>query len=88
MWRSDADFAIWFTQQLAAAPFDAFFWETPPVALSTLDLPFEMALTKCTFRAWDPQGNAFTRSAGALLRNRFVSSPPYPRILITANSVI
>lgn len=32
------------TGALAAAPFDAFYWETPPVTIETLDRPLEMAL--------------------------------------------
>mmetsp|Transcript_5751 Transcript_5751/g.9959 ORF Transcript_5751/g.9959 Transcript_5751/m.9959 type:complete len:373 (+) Transcript_5751:265-1383(+) len=74
LWRSDNNkaFAVWFTQQLAAAPFKAFFWETPPVALSTLGHPFEMALTKCTFTKWAPEKYNFfsVGSSAVLLQNR------------------
>lgn len=41
----DAKFAREFAQAVAARPFDAFFWETPPAALGDEDQPFEFVLT-------------------------------------------
>ncbi len=37
----DADFRAFLLAELAAAPFPAFFWETPPVARQNLARPFE-----------------------------------------------
>ena len=36
---------------LAAAPFEAFFFETPPLAAQTVDRPFEWVLVDCPPRA-------------------------------------
>jgi hypothetical protein len=44
--RSHADFRGQLIGALAAAPFDAYFWETPPVTASTLGRPFEFVLTE------------------------------------------
>jgi len=41
MWRSDAPFCSFFSASLAATPFEAFFWETPPLTVHGLALPFE-----------------------------------------------
>ena len=41
MWRSDASFCSFFSASLAATPFEAFFWETPPLTVHALALPFE-----------------------------------------------
>ncbi len=37
----DADFRAFLLAELAATPFPAFFWETPPIVLAELDRPFE-----------------------------------------------
>lgn len=44
-WKDDADFRASFTNVLAAAPFEAFRWETPGVTTSDLQSAFEFALT-------------------------------------------
>lgn len=41
LWQGDAAFRKRFAEILTAAPFEAFFWETPPVNRGTLDQPFE-----------------------------------------------
>jgi hypothetical protein len=43
-WRSDPDFARFFSGQLAASAFDAFLWETPPVTRTSIHRPFEFVL--------------------------------------------
>lgn len=43
-WQTNTDFRAFFIDLLADAPFNAFFWETPPVTQSTLQLPFEFVL--------------------------------------------
>jgi hypothetical protein len=43
-WQQDAGFSEVFLELLAAAPFEAYFWETPPVNTATLDRPFEFVL--------------------------------------------
>lgn len=40
-WCDDAAFRAFMVAELAATPFRAFFWETPPIKLSTRDQPFE-----------------------------------------------
>ena len=46
LWRTDSSFALFFTAALAAAPFDSFFWECPPVTVATLDQPFEFVVVR------------------------------------------
>jgi len=43
-WRSDPDFIGFFSGQLAASPFGAFLWETPPITRSSIQRPFECVL--------------------------------------------
>lgn len=43
-WKSDPAFRGLFNSWLAASPFVAFRWETPPVTLATLSKPFEFVL--------------------------------------------
>lgn len=43
-WSSDADFVRFFFGQLAASPFSAFLWETPPVTRTNIQRPFECVL--------------------------------------------
>lgn len=44
LWQTDPSFCWFFSRQLAAAPYAAFFWETPPLTLATVDRPFECVL--------------------------------------------
>ncbi len=44
LWQQDAGFRSAFTALLAEAPFDAYFWETPPVTAETLSQTFEFVL--------------------------------------------
>jgi hypothetical protein len=41
LWCANQEFRTWFTALLSASPFDAFFWETPPITNATLHSPFE-----------------------------------------------
>ncbi|MGI9286107.1 MAG: DUF6940 family protein [Pseudomonadales bacterium] len=43
-WHHDVAFREFFIALLADVPFPAYFWETPPVELSTFDQPFEFVL--------------------------------------------
>lgn len=45
-WQHDATFLAFFTGILADAPFDAHFWETPPITRATVSRNFEFALTE------------------------------------------
>ncbi len=44
LWRSSPEFADWFSDLLASAPFEAVFWETPPLTHAALNRPFEYVL--------------------------------------------
>ncbi|MEO0877038.1 MAG: hypothetical protein AAFY48_20775, partial [Bacteroidota bacterium] len=46
LWRSSSDFALWYSDLLSNAPFDAFFWEHPPLRANTLDRPYEFVLVE------------------------------------------
>lgn len=41
LWQSDRDFNVFFNSLLARCPFAAYFWETPPIKLSTVNQEFE-----------------------------------------------
>ncbi len=43
-WQSDEAFCAFFIKLLAEAPFDAYFWENPPVTQAMLERPFEFVL--------------------------------------------
>jgi hypothetical protein len=43
-WGQDEGFRAWFTAVLAGAPFSAYFWETPPATVSSLEQAFEFVL--------------------------------------------
>ncbi|MEZ4590776.1 MAG: hypothetical protein R3D55_06495 [Chloroflexota bacterium] len=43
-WQTNAAFRTFFIKLLADAPFDAYFWETPPLTNETLERPFEFVL--------------------------------------------
>ena len=45
LWQADAAFVSSFTRLLAEAPFEAYFWETPPLTPTSLGQPFEFVLT-------------------------------------------
>jgi len=44
LWRDDESFRDHFLSVLRAAPFDAFFWETPPITRETVRRTFEFVL--------------------------------------------
>ena len=44
LWQHDADFRAMTTTILAQAPYSAFFWETPPITMATLQQPWECVI--------------------------------------------
>ena len=44
-WQSDEAFRVLFIGLLAAAPWEAYLWETPPITRATVARPFEFVLT-------------------------------------------
>src|SRR5262245_4662892 len=58
LWTTEADFRDWFSHLLLDAPFEAYCWEPPPVAFSSLDRAFESVLVDvpalCHLRADRP----------------------------------
>ncbi len=44
LWQHNPDFRSFFISLLAGAPFAAYFWETPPVTLATVEQDFEFVL--------------------------------------------
>lgn len=56
---SDADFAEWFCELLAASPYSAFKWETPSVTDATLDRTFECVLLDAPGLARAPEPSVF-----------------------------
>jgi hypothetical protein len=46
LWRADASFRSFFTESVLDSGFDAFFWETPPVTLTSLESAFEFVVVE------------------------------------------
>ena len=44
LWLKNNSFNSFFSSLLAESPFSAYFWETPPITLSTIDQAFEFVL--------------------------------------------
>lgn len=44
LWAENEDFRAYFLRLLGNSPFEAFFWETPPLTRETLDQDFEFVL--------------------------------------------
>ena len=66
-WQEDTEFGSFFSALLAAAPFTAFRWETPPLTVATADRPFEFVLLDSPELARKSDPNAFAehfRGAG------------------------
>ena len=59
LWQTDADFRTFFSELLAAAPYTAFRWETPPITAANVTRPFEFALLDSPGLAREPEPEAF-----------------------------
>ncbi len=44
LWQSDRSFRTFFISLLADSSFEAYFWETPPITISTVEREFEFVL--------------------------------------------
>jgi hypothetical protein len=76
LWEVDKDFRTFFTEGVAASPFQAFFWETPPVSTSTLDRKFEYVIVEGTaLQGLRPDPNAFQSHFLASKSKSVVSFP-------------
>jgi hypothetical protein len=76
LWEVDKDFRTFFTEGIAASPFQAFFWETPPVSTSTLDRKFEYVIVEGTaLQGLRPDPNAFQSHFLASKSKSVVSFP-------------
>jgi hypothetical protein len=58
-WQIDSEFRIFFNELLAAAPYSAFRWETPPITSATAERPFEFMLLDSPGLARTPDEHAF-----------------------------
>ena len=67
LWRADAGFRSLFTETLCNAPFEAYFWETPPVSKGNLDREFEFVLV-------DAPPLAGVRADSNSFRNQFLTA--------------
>jgi len=67
-WTSNAEFRIFTIEALGATPFEAFFWEMPPIRLTSLDRAYEcVVLDSPDLRESSPDPTAFSdqfRSGG------------------------
>src|SRR5215467_15747217 len=58
-WQSDSVFRQFFNSLLAAAPYTAFRWETPPITLTSANRPFEFVMLDSPGLASEPDPEAF-----------------------------
>lgn len=59
-WQNDEDFRAFFIRLLAEAPYDAYLWETPPVARATAERGFEcMLMDNPALARLKPDASAF-----------------------------
>ncbi len=58
-WQADVEFRSFFIGLLAASPFSAFRWETPPLTHVNVDRPFECVLLDSPGLARAPDAEAF-----------------------------
>jgi hypothetical protein len=72
--ESDA-FRSWVNSVLAAAPYSAFRWETPPIHRSLADRPFEFALLDSPGLARSPSFDAFAEKFSAGRREMVLAFP-------------
>jgi len=59
LWQDDSAFRLFFNDLLAASPFSAFRWETPPITIHTVGRPFEFVTLDSPGLARDPDPDAF-----------------------------
>jgi len=60
LWQTDESFLAYLIQLLAAAPYRAFLWETPPVTRATVERGFEFVLVDSPALAeFEPDPHAF-----------------------------
>jgi hypothetical protein len=74
-WQNDARFRSYFMGVLAAVPFSAFRWETPPVTAATADLPFEFVVLDSPGLAHTPDSLAFAEHFSGAAGEGVVSFP-------------
>ena len=61
LWQHSEPFRAFFIHLLAAVPFPAYRWETPPVTLDTVDRPFECVVLNSPGLARMPDPHPFAR---------------------------
>lgn len=71
-WQTGGDFVAWWCDALAAADFQAFFWEMPSLRAETLDQPFTCVVVDSpalaqVYADQEPFARQFARGAGQLV---------------------
>jgi hypothetical protein len=74
-WQHDADFRSFFIALFADAPFSAFRWEAPPIAIGTANQPFEFVLLDSPGLAMDPDADAFAEHFSGAAEGGVVEFP-------------
>ena len=78
LWQDNNAFRTFFISLLAEAPFSAYFWETPPITLSTVNREFEFVLI-------DSPQLARVKANSNAFRQYFQSAPPGKDIITFPN---
>ena len=70
LWQKDRDFRAFFSISLERSPFNAYFWETPPISLAKVDREFECVLIDSPELARvQVDGRAFQAYFGSAAKN-------------------
>ncbi len=76
LWRADDGFADFFSAELAQAPLDAYFWETPPIDRAAVRRAFEFVLVESpTLARVEPDQRAFAEHFGGAADGTVVTFP-------------
>jgi hypothetical protein len=77
LWQQDESFRSFYIGLLAATPFTAYFWETPPVTKLTVDQPFEFVLVDSPgLGRVSPDTSAFADHFNARCKNEKILTFP------------
>jgi hypothetical protein len=76
LWSESAEFAAWFNDLLAAVPFRAFRWETPPATLANQGRAFEFVVLDCPGLERRADSTAFAAQLESLPAAEMVAAFP------------
>ena len=87
LWQHDEGFRDYFLSLLSEAPYDAYFWETPPVTQPSVNRPFEFVLVESPqLSRVRPEPDAFQSRFASSKTDQTVLTFPAHRVIEWVNS--